>query len=139
MTVTFDRTASSRRAPSPPARLSLSPAGPVPGRLDGAWWPRSRALTRELPSLAAALDGLWGRITCVTVNPAHWPVIPHRVWVAGRTVQVGWVTDGQDAHELALLSATGVRRDLLVVPPETGAVAAARLMAASDTADGDGV
>ncbi|MFF3336776.1 hypothetical protein ACFYWX_46050 [Streptomyces sp. NPDC002888] len=42
----------------------------------------------------------------------------------------------QDAHELVLLSATGVRRDLLVVSPETGAVAAGRLMAAAGTTGG---
>ncbi|MFJ2564802.1 DUF5994 family protein [Streptomyces sp. NPDC087568] len=120
-----DRTTSSRRAPSPPARLSLTPA---PGGLDGMWWPRSRALTRELPSLTAALGGLWGRITGVTVNPAYWPVLPHWVSDAGRTVHVGWSTEEQDPHRLTLFSPDG-RWDMLVIPPETGADAAARLMA----------
>jgi hypothetical protein len=129
MTVTIDRTASSRRAPSLPARLCLTPA---PGGLDGMWWPRSRALTRELPSLTAALGDLWGRTTGVTVNPDHWPVIPRRVSVAGRTVRVGRSTEEQDPHRLTLFSAGG-RRDMLVIPPETSADAAARLMA------GDGI
>ncbi|MFE8948529.1 DUF5994 family protein [Streptomyces sp. NPDC007856] len=128
MAVTIDRTTSSRRAP-PPARLSLTPA---PGGLDGTWWPRSRALTRELPSLTAALGDLWGRITGVTVNPAYWPVLPHWVSDAGRTVQVDWSTEEQDPHRLTLFSADG-RRDVLVLPPETGADAAAQLMA------GDGI
>ena len=129
MPVTIDRTTTSRRAPSPPARRSLTSA---PGGLDGMWWPRSRALTRELPPLTAALGDLWGRITGVTVNPAYWPVIPHWVSVAGRTVQVGWSTEEQDPHRLTLSSADG-RRDVLVIPPETGADAAAQLMA------GDGI
>ncbi|MFH8769001.1 DUF5994 family protein [Streptomyces sp. NPDC017958] len=125
MPVTIDRTTSSRRAPPQSARLSLTPA---PGGLDGMWWPRSRALTRELPTLTAALVEHWGRITGVTVHPAYWPVIPHWVSVAGRTVQVGWSTEAQDPHRLTVSLPDG-RRDVLVIPPETGAEAAAQLMA----------
>ncbi|ALO97164.1 hypothetical protein SHL15_6123 [Streptomyces hygroscopicus subsp. limoneus] len=130
MAVTIDRTTSGRRAPPHPARLSLTPA---PGGLDGMWWPRSRAFTRELPSLTAALGDLWGRITGVTVHPAYWPVLPHWVSYAGRTVQVGWSTEEQDPHRLTLFSADG-RRDVLVIPPETGADVAVQLMA-GDGAD----
>ncbi|MFJ3302978.1 DUF5994 family protein [Streptomyces sp. NPDC086549] len=129
MPVTIDRTTSSRRAPSMPVRLSLTSA---PGGLDGTWWPRSRALTRELPPLTAALGDLWGRITRITVNPAYWPVIPSWVSVAGRTVHVGWTTEEQDPHRLTFFSTDG-RRDVLVIPPEGGADAAAQLMA------GDGI
>ncbi|MFF5669545.1 DUF5994 family protein [Streptomyces hygroscopicus] len=128
MPVTIDRTKSSRRAPPPPVRLSWAPA---PGGLDGVWWPRSRALTRELPPLTAALGRLWGRVTGVTVHPAYWPVIPHWVSVAGRIVRVGWSTDERDPHRLTLSSSDG-RRDVLVIPPEAGAEAAARLMASDD-------
>ncbi|WP_415925366.1 DUF5994 family protein [Streptomyces sp. ME19-01-6] len=107
--------------------------GPVPGLLDGAWWPRSRDLLRELPALTDVLDARWGRITRVSVNPVHWPVIPRKVPVTGHTVHVGWFTDEQDPHKLILLSYTVGRWDLLVIPPETGASAAARLMAAAAT------
>jgi hypothetical protein len=131
MNVTIDRTTPSERGPSAPARLSLTPAGPVRGSLDGAWWPRSRDLTRELPALALALDPLWGRITRVTVNPAHWPVVPRKVPVAGHTVHVGWFADEQDPDKIILLSYTAGRWDLLVVPPETEPAAAGRLMAAA--------
>ncbi|MFF7235187.1 DUF5994 family protein [Streptomyces collinus] len=129
MAVTIDRTTSSRRTPPPAARLSLRPA---PGGLDGVWWPRSRALTRELPTLTAALGDLWGRVTGVTVHPAYWPVLPQSVSDAGRTVQVDWSTEEQDPHRLTLFTADG-HRDVLVIPPETGADAAAQLMA------GDGI
>ncbi|MET8894073.1 DUF5994 family protein [Streptomyces albogriseolus] len=123
MNVTTDRTMSSRRLPAPPARLSLTPA---PGGLDGVWWPRSRALSRELPPLTAALDSPWGRVIRVAVNPAHWPVTPSRVSLAGRAVWMDWSTEEQDPHRLTLFFADG-RRDVLVVPPEAGA-SAARLM-----------
>jgi hypothetical protein len=86
--------------------------------------------------LTDALDACWGRITRVTVNPAHWPVIPHKVPVAGHTVHVGWFRDEQDPHKLILLSYTAGRWDLLVIPPETGAAAAARLMSAAATPEG---
>lgn len=102
MTATTDRTIIKERVTPPPARLSLTPAGAVPGLLDGAWWPRSRDLSRELPALMDVLDAYWGRITRVTVNPAHWPVIPRKVPVAGHTVHVGRFADEQDLHKLAV-------------------------------------
>ncbi|WP_406091385.1 DUF5994 family protein [Kitasatospora purpeofusca] len=116
-------------APDPTARLSLTPSGVRPGRLDGAWWPRSRDLLLELPALAADIDQRWGRITRITLNPAQWPVIPRRIPVAGHTVHAGWFTTEQDEHTIAVFSYAPRRLNLLVVPPETAAVDAARLMA----------
>ncbi|WP_405491232.1 DUF5994 family protein [Streptomyces sp. NBC_00096] len=130
MTTTFDRAESPVRAPVVTARLSLTPKTALAGQLDGAWWPYSRDLAAELPALAAALVEPWGRITRVTVNPARWPVVPHTVSVPGQTLHVGWFTE-QDPDKLILLSYTVGRWDLLVIPPETGPVAAARLMAAA--------
>ncbi|MEU9158851.1 DUF5994 family protein [Streptomyces sp. NPDC048424] len=130
MTTTLDRADSGVVSRLVPARLSLTPKTALVGLLDGAWWPRSRDLEAELPALAAALDEPWGRITRVSVNPGRWPVIPHTVPVAGRTVHVGWFTE-QDPDKLILLSYTVGRWDLLVVPPETEPAAAARLMAAA--------
>ncbi|WP_338781446.1 DUF5994 family protein [Streptomyces sp. DG1A-41] len=112
-------------------RLSLAPVGPAPALLDGAWWPRSRDLVAELPSLTAVLDPLWGRITRVTVNPTHWPVVPRKVPVAGHVVKVGWFLPEQDPNELLLLSYHVGRWNLLVIPPQTAPDAAARLMAAA--------
>ena len=120
-------------APSLPtlsARLALTPPSPVMGRLDGAWWPRSHDLPAELPALVDALEERWGRITRATVNPARWPVVPHKVAATGHTVHVGWFTE-QDADKIILLSFTTGRCDLLVIPPDAEPDAAARLMAAS--------
>ncbi len=117
-------------------RLSLAPAGSAPALLDGAWWPRSRDLGAELPSLMAVLDPLWGRITRVTVNPTQWPVIPRKVPVAGHVVNVGWFLPEQDPHELLLLSYHVGRWNLLVVPPQTTDDSAAWLMAAASDSRG---
>ncbi|MFE2144610.1 DUF5994 family protein [Streptomyces sp. NPDC059456] len=129
MTTTLDR-AAQPAAVLRPARLSLTPKTTLAGQLDGAWWPYSRDLEAELPALAAALDGTWGRITRVSVNPRRWPVVPRTVAVAGHVLHVGWFTE-QDPDKLILLSYTVGRWDLLVIPPETEPAAAARLMAAA--------
>ncbi|MEU9128807.1 DUF5994 family protein [Kitasatospora sp. NPDC048540] len=117
--------------PASPLRLSLTPDGATAGRLDGAWWPRSHDLLAELPSLAKELDGRWGRVTRVTVNPAHWPVIPSRIPVAGHVVHAGWFQQEQDRNEIMVRSYGTSRLDLLVIPPDTDGVEAARLLAAA--------
>lgn len=129
--------------PTPPhhtaaqaARLALKTDGASRGLLDGAWWPRSRDLLVELPALTDVLDPFWGRITRIAVNPTHWPVIPRKVPVNGHVVKVGWFTAEIDPHKLLLLSHGAGRWDLLVIPPETGAESAARLMAAASDHDG---
>ncbi|MBQ0827571.1 DUF5994 family protein [Streptomyces tagetis] len=114
-----------------PPRFALAPVGSAPALVDGAWWPRSRDLTAELPALVEALDPLWGRITRVTVNPSFWPVVPPRVPVSGHVVRVGWFRAEQDPHKLLLLSYTVGRWDLLIIPPQTDPATAAWLMAAA--------
>jgi hypothetical protein len=134
-TISLSPTLEDRLSSSSPAssslRLSLAPVGAAPALLDGAWWPRSRDLGAELPILTAVLDPLWGRITRVTVNPTHWPVVPRKVPVGGHVVKVGWFLPEQDPHELLLLSYHVGRWNLLVVPPRTEPVSAAWLMAAA--------
>ncbi|RKE20056.1 DUF5994 family protein [Streptomyces sp. TLI_171] len=133
MTVIDDATLAT---PEPALRFSLAPDGPRAGRLDGSWWPRSHDLPRELPALAAELDTRWGRVARITVNPAQWLTVPRRIPVAGHTVHAGWFTAVQDRHTISVHSHLARRLTLLVVPPRTGAVAAARLMAeAADPAN----
>lgn len=115
----------------PSVRLALKPEGVPAGLLDGAWWPHSRNLLRELPALTDVLDPLWGPITHITVNPAHWPVIPRKVPVSGHVVKAGSFKAEQDRHHLLLHSSHGGNWSLLVIPPQATADAAARLMAAA--------
>ncbi|MEU9627856.1 DUF5994 family protein [Streptomyces luteogriseus] len=106
---------------------SLTPAGP-----DGAWWPRTHDLASELCELADVLDPLWGRITHVAANPRHWSHVPRTtVLVNDHDVRIDWFAPGVDPHRILLQSYSAGRWDLLVVPPGTFALAAARLMAAA--------
>jgi hypothetical protein len=116
--------------PEPAARILLKPPSEHPGMVNGAWWPRSRDLVRELPLLVAALDGIWGQIHHVTVQVDMWPDIPERVRTGKNMVRVGWFDAEQDRHDVCLLSVPGRGRwDLLVVPPELDPETSARLMA----------
>ncbi|MFH9957881.1 DUF5994 family protein [Streptomyces roseolus] len=120
----------STTAPTRQARLALTPNTTMAGLLDGAWWPYSRDLAAELPALADALHGRFGRVTRIAANPAPWPVAPYKVPVGERLVHVGWFVD-QAPDTMILLSYSLGRCDLLVIPPETEPAAAARLMAAA--------
>ncbi|MEC3995363.1 DUF5994 family protein [Actinacidiphila sp. DG2A-62] len=130
-TPTTEEAFQARPPARPPLRLSLVPVGSASVRLDGAWWPRSRDLAAELPTLTDELDLTWDRITRITVNPTHWPVVPHKVQGNGHVVKVGWFKEEQDPHQLMLMSYRVGRWDLLVIPPETPPTSAAWLLAAA--------
>lgn len=123
---------------APTARLALRSKGPSagPAELDGAWWPRSRDLPGELSALADVLDPLWGRITRIALNPRNWRALPPRLVVNGHVVKVGWLTSELDPHQIVLLSYTAGRWNLFVIPPETDAPSAARLMATASADTG---
>ncbi|MER6082535.1 DUF5994 family protein [Streptomyces sp. NPDC001833] len=128
-TIPFTPAVEARAPSSSPLRLTLAPAVAPPALIDGAWWPRSRNLTEQLPALVERLDPLWGRITRIAVSRTLWPVIPGEVPAHGHMVRIGWSNAGEDPHKLLLLSYTFGCWNLLVIPPETGPATAARLMA----------
>jgi hypothetical protein len=119
---TTDQRATAVLRLAPPSRLSLATAGSVQGRLDGAWWPRSRDLAVELRSLTAELDVRWGRITRVTVNPAYWPEIPRKVQVGGHVMHVGWFAEGHGTADVPFDVTAGVTGEATAgVPASTAA------------------
>jgi Family of unknown function (DUF5994) len=115
----------------PSARLSLVRPGGGPVRTDGAWWPRTRDPAKELPALLAALDGRWGRITHITLDAAAWLDGPAAMVLGGHTLRINR-SSGAGHRDAVCLLCPGVGRcDLMVVPPETDAFRARRLMAAA--------
>jgi len=93
--------------------------------LDGAWWPRSRELAREVPLLAAEFAELGVRVTRLVYHPALWLIAPSKVHVSGRTVHLGWSRE-IDPNLVTLQTLGDDRIELLVIPPEATADVAAR-------------
>ena len=119
-------------------RLSLKPESATTGFVDGAWWPASRDLAAELPSLLAALGDRAGPVERASYNIGAWDAVPRKVRVDGNVVRMG----GFRSQSAATLKVLGERRTLtlLVVPPETDEQAAHHILATASEADNtDGV
>ena len=110
-------------------RLSLKPDSATTGFVDGAWWPASRDLAAEMPSLVAALGDRAGVVERVSYNIDAWNAVPRKVRVDGKVVRMG----GFRSQPAATLKVVGEGRalTLLVVPPETDQQAAHRVLAAA--------
>jgi Family of unknown function (DUF5994) len=105
--------------------MSAHPSGGAQTTLDGAWWPRSRELAREVPLLVEQFAELGIRVNRVVYHPQLWMIAPTKVHVAGRRVHLGWFRE-IDPHLVSLRTSQGDRIELLVIPPETTADSAAR-------------
>jgi len=100
-----------------PLRLRLKPKAPATGYVDGAWWPRSRDLTAELPALVEVLAVRLGRIERVTHALSAWDPAPRRFEVDGHRVRLEGFTY-QDKNVIQVTGSNRGRVSLLVVPPE---------------------
>lgn len=113
-----------RAGDAAPVRLALIDPPAERTTLDGAWWPRSRSLSDDLPGLVQELHRRGIRVTRVAYNPQAWDPAPRRLAADGRLIRLGWFT----SIDPQLLNLTGDftrgRLDLLVVPPDTSAAAA---------------
>jgi hypothetical protein len=117
----------------PLARLALAPMGTGPHRLDGAWWPRSHDLGRELPSLLAALESRWPHISRITVSRSLWRTGPGRLLLGERVLRIN---RSDAAHSMICLLSYGIGRcDLLVIPPGTSLHEGKRLLHAASAMD----
>lgn len=104
--------------PRQPLRLKLKPRAPTTGYVDGAWWPRSRDLSAELPALLAVLAVRLGHIHRVSYNLGAWTDAPHKIHVDGRLVRL----DGFNSRHRQTVDVLGLSSPcltLLVVPPGT--------------------
>jgi hypothetical protein len=110
-------------------RVSLrADAGTGGSAFDGAWFPRSRDLTVEVPELIAELDRRGVRIERFTYALDAWSPAPRKVVVQGRTVRTGGFRS-MDPGIVCLTWDGGMKRaDLLVVPPETDVLTGARAL-----------
>jgi Family of unknown function (DUF5994) len=98
--------------------MMVWPVRGVTGYIDGAWWPHSDDLTKELPDLLAVLSVRLGAIDRVLYNLGEWAKSPGKLQTGGRKVRL----DGYRLQPINTLEVLGVNRSkilLLVVPPLT--------------------
>jgi hypothetical protein len=95
---------------------------------DGAWFPRSRDLTVEVPELIAALDRRGVRVERFTYALDAWLAAPRKVVVGGRVVRTGGFRSMEPGVVCLSWAGGNKRADLLVVPPETDVVTGARAL-----------
>ncbi|MEU9372539.1 DUF5994 family protein [Streptomyces sp. NPDC048255] len=116
------------------ALLRLETTRSCQGLLDGAWWPRSRNATTELPALITALTAHLGAITRVGLDASAWQRdIPTRLVIDDQVVHL----DSDPVGDGTVLITRGHNDHftLLVVPPGTTADAAREAMARAVRAD----
>jgi len=106
-----------------PVRVALAMELGAP--LDGAWWPHTASIARELPELVDALCARLGKITAITVNWSSLESSPdldalNRPGVGDRAER------GRVVVRQRLMTITGSRAsaNLLVVPCRTSAALA---------------
>ncbi len=116
--------------PREPLRLTLSEDFSR-GRLDGAWWPRSRDLETELRDLLGDLPESLGPLGRVVCSGPDWDRAPQKVTVGGALVEIARFPR-EDAH-LVILILSSRNLTLLVVPPDTAADKAAEAMLAASS------
>jgi hypothetical protein len=114
-------TTDSARRPTPPEhtpRLRLKPKASHTGYVDGAWWPSSDDLIKELPDLLAVLAVRLGPVDRVLYKVGDWTRAPAKLVTADGAVRL----DGyrlQLPNTIEVLGRRGDRTVLLVVPPHT--------------------
>jgi hypothetical protein len=126
-----ERTTSPSGNPDLPARLTLLPPSTGLHLINGAWWPRSHDLGRELPGLLTALEKRWPHITRVTVSRSMWRVRPGVLVLGDRELHINRSEAIPRLHTIRLLSYGVGRCDLLVVPPGATPAEALGLMSAA--------
>lgn len=110
-------------------RLRMTPRLIHANRIDGAWWPRSIDLIKELPPLLRAVAQRIGRIRGVLLNQDEWMSTPVDWTPAGNhRVRIGWYGH-QENHMAVLIGDSAKRVDLLVIPTASGATIASAAMA----------
>ena len=116
-------------------RLRMKPQNASAGHVDGAWWPRSRNLSAELPALLAALQPRLGLAERVTYNLRAWDLAVRKAPVGPHLVRL----DGFHSQSPDLLTAIGpggrTRLTVLVVPPDTAAATAHRVLMTASRPD----
>jgi hypothetical protein len=104
------------RRPASPVRLTL--ASGLGNDIDGAWWPRTGLISRELPELVSILEVRLGQVIDINVNWSSLQRQPDLNWAWWQGIRPHIMTiSGHDA-----------RAKILIVPYRTGTALAVMLL-----------
>ena len=104
------------RRPARPVRLTL--ASGLGNDIDGAWWPRTGLISRELPELVSILEVRLGQVIDINVNWSSLQRQPDLNWAWWQGIRPHIMTiSGHDA-----------RAKILIVPYRTGTALAVMLL-----------
>jgi hypothetical protein len=113
------------RRSSSPVRITLS--SHLGDGLDGAWWPRTASIARELPELIDALQRPLGRVIDISVNWSPLEGVPDldSLYRLGNRV-----IPGRETRHQHVMTITGsrARANLLVVPWRTSTALAVMVL-----------
>jgi hypothetical protein len=105
-----------QRRPSRPVRLTL--ASTLGRNIDGAWWPRTGPMARELPELIAVLGSRLGEIIDIKVN-----------WSSSQgPVKLDWYGWEGKHQPVMTISGRNGRANLLIVPHRTSTALAVMVL-----------
>ena len=97
-------------------RLTLAPG--LGNDIDGAWWPRTGLISRELPELVSILEGRLGHVIDINVNWSSLQRQPDLNWAWWQGIRPHIMTIG--GHD--------ARAKILIVPYRTGTALAVMLL-----------
>ncbi len=101
-------------------RVSLSAT--LGGEIDGAWWPRTGSMVRELPDLIEALYPALGEVVDISLNWSAGSTTPVLSTMAPATVaRIGW---NAPRHRLMSVVGGTAGARILVIPAVTSAALA---------------
>ncbi len=116
---------------SPPVttRLRLDEQTPHRGDVDGAWWPRTRDLPRELPGLLERLADRVGPGALVAYHLDDWEAAPARIDVGGGVTRLeGFAGLPGVPRTVAVIAVDGQCVTLTLVAPDAEEEAARALL-----------
>jgi hypothetical protein len=112
------------RRTASPVRVSLATS--LTGDLDGAWWPRTGTMVRELPDLIDALHPALGEVLDIKINWSAASVTP--VLSTMPALLAAKIRRTGPAHRLMSLAGSIAGTRILVVPAATPAILATMVL-----------
>jgi hypothetical protein len=122
---TLMRSEFDERRLSSPVRFTL--ASELDEGLNGAWWPHTSSIARELPDLIDGLRARLGPVIDISLNWSPLEGVPELDLLNRRGVAA---TPGRESRHLRVMTVTGTlaRANLLVVPSRTSQTLAVMIL-----------